>query len=172
MFDGPTQRYGGSLSFTAALSCFYFLGGFDATALPGGKPKRQFGVCCDVLWRDFSCENAFVRFAVIRRTGFVSFSALITFLTTPAAAPADTGIAARYPGDKNIASDPAVIFADDFESYTSPSQLTSKWTSAYQLSNLRIATEQGNYYAGGKGLEMTLSISTAEVANALNKTLA
>ena len=108
-----------------------------------------------------------------RRIGFVSFSGVIILLTSSATATsADSGIAARYPGDKNIASDPAVVFADDFESYTSPSQLTSKWTSAYQLSNLRIATEQGNYYAGGKGLEMTLSISTAEVANALNKTLA
>ena len=105
-----------------------------------------------------------------RRIGLVSFSAIIVFLTP--SAPADSGIAARYPGDKNIASDPAVIFADDFESYTSPSQLTSKWSSAYQLSNLRIATEPGNYYAGGKAVEMTLPISTAEVANALNKTLA
>ena len=77
-----------------------------------------------------------------RRIGFVSFSGVIIFLTSSATATsADSGIAARYPGDKNIASDPAVVFADDFESYTSPSQLTSKWTSAYQLSNLRIATE-------------------------------
>src|SRR5467141_3969188 len=89
-----------------------------------------------------------------RRIGLVSFSAIIVFLTP--SAPADSGIAARYPGDKNIANDPAVLFADDFESYTSPSQLTSKWTSAYQPSNLRIATEQGNYYAGTKALEMTL----------------
>jgi hypothetical protein len=96
----------------------------------------------------------------------------MAFLTAPTTAPADSGIAARYPGDKNIASDPAVIFADDFESYTSPSQLTSKWSSAYQSPNLRIATEQGNYYAGSKALEMTLPISTAEVANALTKTIA
>ena len=115
-----------------------------------------------------------MRLALIRRTGFVSFSAVVTFLTssvTPTTAPADSGIAARYPGDKNIANDPAVIFADDFESYTSPSQLTSKWSSAYQPSNLRIATEQGNYYAGSKALEMTLPVSTSEVANALRKTL-
>ena len=37
---------------------------------------------------------------------------------TLAATSAGSGIAARYPGDKNIASDPAVILADDFESYT------------------------------------------------------
>ena len=34
------------------------------------------------------------------------------------------GIASRYAGDRNIASDPAVIFADDFESYTLLSQLS------------------------------------------------
>src|SRR5689334_11957957 len=33
------------------------------------------------------------------------------------------GIAARYPGDVGIASDPDVIFADDFESYTQTSDL-------------------------------------------------
>ena len=126
------------------------------------------------VWRAFSCTNAFVRFAVIRRSRFVSFSAVITFLTasaTPTTVPADIGIAARYPGDKNIASDPAVILADDFESYTSPSQLTTKWTGAYQMANLRIATEAGNYYAGDKALEMKLPISTTEISNSLKKIL-
>jgi hypothetical protein len=42
----------------------------------------------------------------------------------PTAAPIDgSGIASRYPGDKNIANDPAVIFADDFESYTTVDQI-------------------------------------------------
>ena len=81
------------------------------------------------------------------------------------------GISARYPGDKNIASDPAVILADDFESYTSPSQLTTKWTGAYQMANLRIATEAGNYYAGDKALEMKLPISTTEISNSLKKVI-
>jgi hypothetical protein len=89
----------------------------------------------------------------------------------PTTAPADIGIAARYPGDKNIASDSAVIFADDFESYTSPSQLTNKWDGAYQLQNIRIATEAGNFFAGSKSLEFSLPISTAEVANSLKKRL-
>jgi hypothetical protein len=83
----------------------------------------------------------------------------------------DTGIAARYPGDQNIASDPAVIFADDFESYTSPSQLVGKWTGAEPQANLRIATEPGNYYAGGKALEMTLPISATEVLDQCHKTI-
>src|SRR5438477_3226832 len=99
---------------------------------------------------------------------------MLTFLTssiTPTAALADSGIASRYPGDKNIASDPDVIFADDFESYTSPNQLTTKWTSAYHLANIRIATEAGNVFSGGKSLEFTLPISTVEVANAVEKHL-
>jgi len=81
-----------------------------------------------VLWPAFSSPNAFVRLTLIRRAGFVSFSAVIIFLTP--SAPADSGIAARYPGDKNIAADPDVMFADDFESYTSASQVTNKWTNA------------------------------------------
>ena len=107
-----------------------------------------------------------------RRTRFASFSAAIAFLTAGVTATlADIGIAARYPGDKNIASDPAVIFTDDFESYTSPSQLTTKWDGAYQLPNIRIATEAGNFFAGSKSLEFSLPISTAEVSNSLKKHL-
>ncbi len=67
----------------------------------------------------------------------------------PTATPINgSGIASRYSGDKNIASDPAVIFADDFESYTSPSQLTNKWDAAYHLPNIRIATEPNNVFSG------------------------
>ena len=90
-----------------------------------------------------------MKFIITRHAEFVSFLAVITFLTpsaTPTTAAADNGIAARYPGDKNIASDPAVIFADDFESYTSPSQLTTKWDGAYQLPNIRIATRSGTLF--------------------------
>jgi hypothetical protein len=90
----------------------------------------------------------------------------------PTATPIDgSGIASRYPGDKNIASDPAVIFADDFESYTSPNQLTTRWDGAGPLANLRIATEAGNFFAGGKSLEMTLPISATETVNDAHKVL-
>src|SRR5438552_14802613 len=100
------------------------------------------------LWRAFSSTNSFVRFAVIRRTKFVSFSAVITFLTssaTPTTAPADIGIAARYPGDKNIASDPEVILADDFEPYTSTSELSGKRKVEW-VRYMKIATDQ--HFAG------------------------
>jgi hypothetical protein len=90
----------------------------------------------------------------------VSFSAVITFLTssaTPTTAPADIGIAAAYPGDKNIASDPAVIFADDFESYTSVTGLSPKWK--VYTGKIQIATAG---FRGRKCIEYALPISTTE----------
>ena len=92
-----------------------------------------------------------------------SLSAVIIFLTLSAkGAGADSGIAARYPGDKNIGNDPAVIFADDFESYTSPNELRNKWDNVYQLQNIRLATEAGNFFAGSKALEFSLPITATE----------
>ena len=82
---------------------------------------------------------------------------------------AESGIAAQYPGDKNIGNDPAVIFADDFESYTSPNELRNKWDNVFQLQNIRIATEAGNFFAGSKALEFSLPITATEVANSLGK---
>ena len=104
----------------------------------------------------------------------MSFSAVITFLissATPTTAPADIGIAAAYPGDKNIASDPAVIFADDFESYTLPDQAKTRWGNGSGLVRMRIATESANVYSGSKAIEFSLPISTTEVSCSLWKVL-
>jgi hypothetical protein len=79
------------------------------------------------------------------------------------------GIAARYPGDVGIGSDPSVIFADDFESYGSGTDLTRKWNQAYHSQNIRIATESGNVFGGGKALEFTVPQQSAEVGNAAIK---
>jgi len=85
----------------------------------------------------------------------------------------NTGIAARYPGDAGIGADPAVIFFDDFESYTGTAGLTAtgRWNQAFQTSNLRLATEPGNFFAGGKSIEFTLPKTTGEVSNQLGKFL-
>jgi len=83
----------------------------------------------------------------------------------------ESGIAARYPGDAGIASDPDVILADDFESYSSASGLTSRWTQAQHTGNLRIATEPANRHAGSKALEMTVPVTSSEVSNNLIKRL-
>ena len=79
----------------------------------------------------------------------------------------NTGIAARYPADVGIGSDPAVIFVDDFESYGSASNLGTKWSQAFHVANLRIATEAGNVFRGGKSLEMTVPRQSGEVSNNL-----
>jgi hypothetical protein len=81
------------------------------------------------------------------------------------------GIASRYPNDVGIENDPDVILFDGFESYTSPSELFTKWDQAGQQANLRIATEPGNYVGGHKSLEMTLPISQTETVNSVLKRL-
>jgi hypothetical protein len=82
-----------------------------------------------------------------------------------------TGIAAKYLGDTNIKADPAVIFADDFESYTSVSQLTTNWSQLFQQQYTRIATEASNVFAGSRALEFRIPQQSAEVANAAVKLL-
>jgi hypothetical protein len=85
--------------------------------------------------------------------------------------PEGLGLAARYPADAGIASDPAVVFADDFESYTSASGLTTKWSAATQGSNVRIATESGNFFSGAKALEFTIPQTSVETGNTVTKFL-
>ena len=98
----------------------------------------------------------------------------LVLIAVPSAAPlpaGNVGIAARYPLDSGIASDPAVIFADDFESYGSAANLTSKWSQAYHAANLRIATESANVFAGGKSVELTVPRTSSEVSNTLLKSI-
>ena len=83
--------------------------------------------------------------------------------------PQGNGLAARYPLDVGIASDPAVILADDFESYSSASGLTSKWS--VSGGNIRIATETGNFYGGAKALEFTIPVTSTETGSTVTKWL-
>jgi hypothetical protein len=77
----------------------------------------------------------------------------------------NTGIASRYPGDAGIGSDPSVIFADDFESYSSVSGLSSRWNEMFHTSNIRIATGAGQFFAGAKAVEFTVPQTSSEVSN-------
>jgi hypothetical protein len=77
----------------------------------------------------------------------------------------NNGIAARYPGDAGIASDPAVIFADDFESYGSAAGLASRWNEVFHSANIRIASEPGNFFNGSRALEFTVPKQSGEVSN-------
>lgn len=83
----------------------------------------------------------------------------------------NTGIAARYPSDAGIASDPAVIFTDDFESYSSAAGLTSRWNQAWNTANMRIASESGNFFSGNKALEMTIPRQSSEAGNVAAKSV-
>jgi hypothetical protein len=60
-----------------------------------------------------------------------------------------------------------VIFADDFESYTSVAALRARWDVSY--GNIRVATETGNFFAGSRGVELTNPRQTAELSNELGR---
>jgi len=91
---------------------------------------------------------------------------------TPSPLPTgNTGIASRHPGDVNIQSDPAVLFADNFESYGSVDQLWNGWNNIYQQQYLRIASEPANVFLGSLALEMKVPRQSSEVANAVVRNL-
>ena len=75
------------------------------------------------------------------------------------------GIASKYPGDIGIGNDPDVIFADDFESYTQASELTTKWDNYFQASQTKIVTDAANVKAGKKALELTQPQQNNELSN-------
>lgn len=85
----------------------------------------------------------------------------------PALPEYNQGIAAKYPGDRGIAKDQAVIFHDDFET-GKPSQ---KWDNVFYDANIRIVEEFGNVHGGKKALEFTVPKQQAELSNALVKQL-
>lgn len=82
----------------------------------------------------------------------------------------NTGLASRYPGDVGIESDPAVIFFDDFETASSPSDLRARWDVVWAEERLRLATEPENVNGGSRALEM-LFPRGGEVGNGLMKHL-
>jgi len=103
---------------------------------------------------------------------FIGVSGIAMYAQAPAPLPSgNSGIAAKYMQDANIASDPKVLFADDFESYSSASQLSSKWSNIYQQQYTRIATESGRVFLGSKSLEFKIPGQSSMVANAVERTL-
>jgi len=81
----------------------------------------------------------------------------------------DEGIAANYPGDEGIESDPEVLFADDFESYSDASELRDRWDVVFHDEQIRIATEPENVYAGSQALEFRVPQQDDELSNATDK---
>jgi hypothetical protein len=83
--------------------------------------------------------------------------------------PVGNGIAAKHPGDVGIATDPAVIFADDFESYAKASDLNKRWDAVYQNQYVTLTTDPKNIYAGKQALQFTLPKQDAELSDATDK---
>lgn len=102
-------------------------------------------------------------------TRFLPVALLLPLGCLPVGEKSGYGIADRYPGDAGIANDPAVIFADDFEDYAQPSDLTRKWDHFYQPSGTRLATEPENVFAGRQALEFTTPARQAELSHAMDK---
>jgi hypothetical protein len=88
----------------------------------------------------------------------------------PAALPeGSTGIAAAYPNDSGIANHPNVIFADNFDSYTSMSQLEGKYNGYYQRSN--ISLDSTTFFGGSQSLRIGMPQASKEVFNSLIKNI-
>ncbi len=83
----------------------------------------------------------------------------------------NNGIAKNYLYDEGIEGDALVIYADNFESYSNVSALTSngRWNEAYHTQNIRLATEPENYYHGTKALEFKVPQTNNEVSNTVIK---
>lgn len=81
-------------------------------------------------------------------------------------------IAQQYPGDEGIEDHPDVIFADDFESYSQPSELNDRWDAVYQNQYVGISRDAENVYAGSQSLEFTLPQQDDELSDATDKLLA
>jgi len=108
------------------------------------------------------------------RTGLTLVCLILGLVIAGAQAPAalpegNSGIAARYPNDAGISSDPAVIFSDDFESYTSSSQLGNRWDNFYQGGNITFDTS--TFFGGSKSMRMRMPASGSEVSNAVVKNI-
>jgi hypothetical protein len=83
----------------------------------------------------------------------------------------NTGIAAKYPGDKGIEKDSAVIFADDFEGCSSAADLKKKWDALTHEANLSIANESADKTIGKKSLLITMPKQNEPLASGADKPL-
>jgi len=83
----------------------------------------------------------------------------------------NTGISASHPNDTGIESHPNVLFADDFESYSSVSQITGSgnYVNYYQGSNLTF--DSSIYFNGSQSLRMRMPSTGSEVSNAIVRDL-
>lgn len=90
----------------------------------------------------------------------------------PALPEGDAGIARLFPGDTGIETHSQVLFADDFDSYSSVGELvgSGNYDNSYQRSNL--ALDSSILYSGSQSLRLRMPSTGGEVANAVVRDLA
>lgn len=81
----------------------------------------------------------------------------------------NSGIAAKHPGDKDIATDPMVIFADDFESYQQSGEIAKHWDFIYHTRDTHITTDPGLAFHGKQALEFVVPQQTTEQSDGVDK---
>jgi hypothetical protein len=88
----------------------------------------------------------------------------------PASLPeGETGIAARYPGDIGIGSDPAVVFAHNFENDSRVDDLRRHWDVVFHDATIKITDDPEIVHRGRKSLELTFPKRAGDVGNGLMK---
>ncbi len=84
----------------------------------------------------------------------------------------DTGIAAKYPGDAGIETDPAVVFHADFEDCQTTAELHSRWDAVVHEGNMRITEEAANVNGGRRALEIVMPQQREPLAVGVDRILA
>ncbi len=84
----------------------------------------------------------------------------------------DKGIAAGYPGDRGIDQAPGVVFADDFEDYSTVADLRNKWDVVTHEAQLSLDVIPQNSDGGRQTLKMTIPQRQNSLATGIGKSLA
>ncbi len=83
----------------------------------------------------------------------------------------DHGIAARYPNDKGISRDPAVVFVDGFENSESIRSLRKTWGILIHDGNMRIVKGKNIANGGKNALELSVPKQESSLSIAIAKDL-
>jgi outer membrane protein assembly factor BamB len=118
---------------------------------PGTAVVLRAGDQLEVLARNQLGETVMATPAVIGDTLYLRTEGhLYAFAETGKPA----GIAARYPGDRGIASDPRVVFAEDFEQATL-AELHARWETITQGERMTFTPDTPAASGGRQSLQMT-----------------
>jgi len=84
----------------------------------------------------------------------------------------DSGLAAKYPGDRGLERDPAVVHFDDFESYRTPEDVSRKYEFVMRTDNMRLTREPSEVNSGRQAIRFTLPKQEEGNAAALYRVIA